>query len=257
MGNWQQYEHSVFNILADCVHVTQHTDQSSPLSPYRGLFLPLSPDLSLSIAESWVRDLLKAAEQQAVFTPVIKSKKSNQPLRISYLSRRFEDYPGTQMMLRLFTRHDRSKVTVSAHAHGADDGSPFRKFIHDQADLFVDISAMSDDIAADRISDDGIDILVSYDGMHDFNSVKVLMKRPAMIQMTWLGFAATTGFRPTQGIDYVIADKIITSPDRLGHSFSEKLIFMPDTYQPQDEFQGVSASGCNGFGVMCNGYYDV
>jgi hypothetical protein len=131
---------------------------------------------------------------------------------------------------------------VLAHAHGADDGSTHRAFIRDHSDLFTDVSSLSDDMTAARISEDEVDILVSYDGMHDFNSMKVLLRHPACIQMTWLGFAATTGFRPGQGVHYAIADAVIAASDSVGEHFSEKLVFLPEGYQPQDEWQGVRAA---------------
>lgn len=34
------------------------------------------------------------------------------PLRLGYVSRRFEDYAGTQLMLGLFAAHNRSRVQV-------------------------------------------------------------------------------------------------------------------------------------------------
>ena len=249
IGYWNKYELVVQKIISDCQRITSQGGKPSPLSPYRGLFIPLSPSLSLSIAQSWAKGFLQNARHQQHNHLDDKRPKLHSPLRVSYISRRFEDYPGTQMMLRLFARHNRSRVTIAAHAHGPDDGSPYRRFIEDNSDTFSDISTFSDEAAAKTINEDNIDILVSYDGMHDFNSVKVLMKQPARIQMTWLGFAATTGFQPKQGIDYFLADVAIIPPDVLGNRFSEKLVYLPDTYQPQDELQGVSVliivANCN------------
>ena len=241
-GRWLGYERTVAAVLQECQRLAELTEGGppSPLSPYRGLFLPVPPAVALSTAQSWARGFLVAEQQNQIVSDKTKRSVHESPsLRVSYLSRRFEDYPGTQMMLRLFSKHNRSRVMVSAHAHGPDDGSSYRAYIREQADNFADLSSLSDTVAARKIEEDRIDILVSYDGMHDFNSVKVLMKRPAAIQMTWLGFAATTGFKPKQGIDYAIADSSIAPPDGVGAHFSEKLVFMPDTYQPQDELQGV------------------
>ena len=243
--NWRDYEFNVASVMAATMQTIRAHAGPSPLSPYRGLFLPLPPALSRSIAQSWA-DRFVASRLVASSGPSHDSCKSSDAhcvLRLSYLSRRFEDYPGTQMMLRLFSTHNRSNLFVFAHAHGADDGSPYREHIRQHADAFVDVSARSDDAAAEVMAKEALDVLVSYDGLHDFNSIGVLLQRPAKIQMTWLGFAATTGLRAGQGIDYYIADSVIASPDLFGAHFSEYLVFMPRCYQPQDEMQAVSASG--------------
>lgn len=44
---------------------------------------------------------------------VYDSCRTASPLRVGYISRRFEEYPGTQLMLRMFEYHDRSRVHVS------------------------------------------------------------------------------------------------------------------------------------------------
>ena len=102
--------------------------------------------------------------------------------------------------------------------------------------------------------------------MHDFNSLKMLANRPARVQATWLGFAASSGQgrrwirsqqqqqqqqqrqqqRPlptttenrddTSAIDYLMADSIILSPDNsYTRHVTEYLILLPGCYQPQDE----------------------
>ena len=166
---------------------------------------------------------------------VYKNDKDKRPLKVAYLSRRFEDYPGTQMMLRLFSEHNRSNVAIWAYAHGPDDESYYRKIIQRDSDSFIDISSLSSSASTKTISSENIDILIDYDGIHDFNNLKVLANRPASIQMTWLGFAGTTG--SSYVFDYLVADAYIVSPDSMSSQFSEKLIYL-DSYQPQDEFQG-------------------
>lgn len=53
----------------------------------------------------------------------------NRPLRVGYLSRRFEKYPGTQLMLRMFGLHNRKRVKVYSYAYGSDDGSQERRIV--------------------------------------------------------------------------------------------------------------------------------
>ena len=65
-------------------------------------------------------------------------------LRIGYISRRFHDYPGTQLMARIFGTHDRRRVTVSAYATGPDDPTGhYRGIVRNASDLFVDAAALT------------------------------------------------------------------------------------------------------------------
>lgn len=251
LGDWSGYERAVKKILIDCEMAIKQGNPS-PLSPYRALFLPISPISMFNISRSWAEAFLRSnvgksplAQTQVKRNSEICSISEDgcgqySPLKVGYISRRFEDYPGTQMMLRLFSAHNRSAVNIGAYAHGPDDGSSYRRFIMDNSDYFKDVSAMQVEEVVSLIDRNRVDVLVDYDGMHDFNSAKVLLQRPASVQMTWLGFAASTGFKSGEAIDYIIADKFIAAPDVLGRHFSERLVLMPGTYQPQDEHQGLS-----------------
>lgn len=169
-----------------------------------------------------------------------------------YLSRRFERYPGTQLMLRLFERHSREKVRVFAYAFGAGDGSDERATVQADADVFRDVSMLTARAAAQTIHQDGVQVLIDYDGVHDFNSVALLAHRPAPVQVTWLGFAGSAGLGPRVGrdehgrgvagaavVDFVIGDRIVT-PATAASGHAESLAFLPRglPYQPQDEQQG-------------------
>ena len=87
----------------------------------------------------------------------------------------------------------RRRVQVVAYAHGRDDGSEERRIVAATADAFADVSSLAPDAVAARIRADGIQVLVDYDGAHDFNNLAVLARRAAPVQATWLGFAAASG----------------------------------------------------------------
>ena len=148
-------------------------------------------------------------------------------------------------MLRLFSKHARTRVEVFAYAHGADDGSSERQAIAADADHFVDVSNLGPKEARDRVLQDRIHVLVDYDGLHDFNSVALLALRPAPVIVTWLGFAGPSGLG-NKGlgrggyVDFVLADPMIVSPTEAGTGYSEAVAYMPShsAYQPQDELQG-------------------
>jgi protein O-GlcNAc transferase len=58
----------------------------------------------------------------------------------------------------------------------------------------------------------------------------VLALRPAPVQITYLGFAGTSGARGV--VDYIITDQFITPPESQPY-YSEQLLSLPHTYQPQ------------------------
>ena len=232
--------------------------QPSSLSPYRTLFMDLSAQKALPLVASWATRLAqegRVAQEafRAKHPPLIRTPEAvspGRPSHIGYLSRRFEKYPGTQLMLGLFGSHP-SSFTVHIFAHGPDDGSEERQVLRVVTN-FTDISAVNlAPPAFEHIRAAGIHILVDYDGMHDFNSVQLLgaVKKsdPAPVVATWLGFAGTTGLGLRQSrdgvigaavVDYVFIDATLVEPFEAHAGFTESLVILPSTYQPQDELQG-------------------
>lgn len=73
---------------------------------------------------------------------------------------------------------------------------------------------------------------MDYDGVHDFNNIDVIINKPSPIIISFLGFAGTSGSNGF--VDYIVTDSICTEVTESKY-FSEKLLVMPHTYQPQDE----------------------
>ena len=75
---------------------------------------------------------------------------------------------------------------------------------------WFEIHALNDDEAAQKIVDCGIDILMDWSGLTAGNRLGVFAKRPAPVQVTYIGWL---GGVATPGVDFIITDKII-SPDK-------------------------------------------
>ena len=115
---------------------------------------------------------------------------------------------------------------------------------------------LSDERAAHRIREDAIDILVDLAGHTGRNRLRLFARKPAPVQVTWLGYVATTGL---QAMDYILCDRYVAPANESDH-FVEKPWYLPNTRlcftPPQDEIAvGVLPALTNGrvtFGCFNN-----
>ena len=84
---------------------------------------------------------------------------------------------------------------------------------------------LSDEALARRIRDDGIDILIDLSGHTAHNRLPVFAWKPAPVQVSWLGYFATTG---VAAMDYFIADAWTLPPDQEAY-FTEQIWRLPET----------------------------
>lgn len=83
---------------------------------------------------------------------------------------------------------------------------------------------MDDDALAGQIRDDNIDILIDLSGHRHGNRLLAFARKPAPIQVTWLGYLNTTGL---SNMDYCMADAYQLTEDSLAAQFSEQLVSLP------------------------------
>lgn len=97
---------------------------------------------------------------------------------------------------------------------------------------WLEVVGLDDDALAQRIRDDGIDILIDLSGHTAHNRLPVLARKPAPVQVTWIGYPGTTGM---QAVDYYLTDRHILPPGQFDHQFTEKLVYLPvsQPFQPE------------------------
>jgi predicted O-linked N-acetylglucosamine transferase (SPINDLY family) len=128
----------------------------------------------------------------------------------------------------LFRLHDRSRFEIFAYSLAPDDRSDVRERIASGVDHLHDVADLSDDAIAQRIADDGIDVLVDLAGYTLGSRSGVFARRPAQVQVNYLGFAGSLG---AAYIDYAIVDAVICPPES-DQDFTEKLVRLPTTFSP-------------------------
>ncbi len=158
-------------------------------------------------------------------------------LRIGYLSADIWDHPIAHLSAGLFAAHDRRVFAIHVYAYGRADESPYRKRIASDAEVFTDIDKLDALAAAQRIADDGIDILVELSGHTSSARLDIPALRPAPLQLHWLGYPGSIG---ADFLDYLIADRVVV-PDALRPFFAEKVLRLPNSYQVNNGEQPIAS----------------
>ncbi|MDD3029599.1 MAG: tetratricopeptide repeat protein [Alphaproteobacteria bacterium] len=155
--------------------------------------------------------------------------KKDGALKIGYVSSDLREHAVGFLMSEVFGLHNREKVEVYVYYCGIDAEDATMRRIKATVDHWTPINAMSDEEAARRIEDDGIQILVDLNGYTRDARAKVIARRPAPVIVNWLGFPGSAG---SAYHHYLIADDWII-PKKNEIYFSEKILRLP-CYQPND-----------------------
>ncbi len=151
-------------------------------------------------------------------------------IRIGYYSADFHRHATTYLMAELFERHDKNKFELIAFSFGPESIDEMRQRVSDAFDQFVDVRLKSNKEIAELSRSLGIDIAVDLKGLTYENKIGIFAFRAAPIQVHYIGFPGTLC---TDYIDYLIADKVLI-PEESKHHYSEKIIYLPNSYQVND-----------------------
>lgn len=180
------------------------------------------------------RSLVLDRRKRVSAVPAPFSPRSDERLRIGYLSSDFFEHATARLIVEVLERHDRDAVEVVLLDHGPDDGTPMRRRLEAAADRLVRLGGLSHDDAAQRIRAQGIDVLVDLKGNTANARPDILVRRPAPIIVHWLGYPGPLGGL----VDAIIGDPIVMPPGaEVG--YDETLVRLPVCYQPNDSARPV------------------
>lgn len=144
-------------------------------------------------------------------------------LRVGYLSPDFRKHSVAFFVEPLLAAHDRARVEVVCYGEVRNpDGVTAR--LRGLADRWRSTVGMTDAEVARLIRDDRIDVLVDLAGHTADNRLLALAERPAPVQVTWLGYGATTGMT---AVDYRLSDAVADPEGEADRVHSETLVRLP------------------------------
>jgi len=187
------------------------------------------PLFQLAASDRYVRTMAPIDERTTRFDRRTAEIDPERRLRIGYVSSDLRHHAVGYLMVNFFEEHDRKDFEVFAYYTGIKADDPIQARIKANVDHWRDIRGVSDDDAAAQIAQDGIDILVDVNGHTRDARIGVFARRPAPIQVNWLGYPGTMG---SSFHHYIVADDW-TIPDYAEDWYSEKVLRLP-CYQPND-----------------------
>ena len=149
-------------------------------------------------------------------------------LKVGYVSPDFRFHSVGVAFRGVLQAHDRERVETYgysiANLIGHDD--KIAPLFPDDFEHFIDAAQMPHNELAERIYDDGVDVLVDLAGHTRGNRLAIFALRPAPVQAHWLGFSTTTG---AEYLDYLISDRHFM-PHEFEEHCTEKLLYMPESF---------------------------
>lgn len=177
-------------------------------------------------------------------------------LRIGYASPNFRDHAVTYFFESVLQCHDAERFQVFCYSDVMREDSYTRR-LKQACAQWRDSSRLSDEELAALVRRDEIDILVDLSGHTERHRLLVFARKPAPIQVTWNGYANTTGM---SAMDYRITDSVADPPGMTDHLHTEELVRLPDIYmvfRPPDDSPAVSDSPAAQAGYITFGSFNA
>ncbi|MCZ2174124.1 MAG: tetratricopeptide repeat protein [Burkholderiales bacterium] len=158
------------------------------------------------------------------FTAWPADTRAEAPLRVGLVSGDFLQHPVGYFLESILASLDPSRLELFAYPTVLrEDALSVR--IKPRFAAWHPLTAFDDAAAAARIRADAVQVLIDLSGHTSNNRLPLFAWKPAPVQVSWLGFFATTG---VPGMDYLLADPY-SVPESDRWQFIEAVWLLPDT----------------------------
>lgn len=207
------------------------------MSPFQVLSVSTSPRTNLEVAKEKSRKISLLAKRHEF----INTDKKHKRIRLGYFSSDLREHAVGHLIVDLLETHDKDKFEIHAFSLSnknvdVDAENEIRGRVVRAVEYFHDVSNLPDHKIADLARENSIDIAIDVNGYTQYAKTAVFASGAAPIQINYLGFPGTMG---ADFIDYIVADHTLI-PEDYREYFSEKIIYMPGSYQPNDRKRIVS-----------------
>ena len=210
--------------LGDISKAIKYTKKSLDVAPkddwskvYSNLLFFLSMDANCS-NEAYLQKAIGFGDGLNVSKYSKWNVKDNKRLRIGFVSGDYREHAVAKFLLDSLTalkKYDLDLVAYSSFRYEDKVTAKFKGLFNE----WYLLDGLADVEAAARIHKDRINILIDVSGHTAHNRLPVFARKPAPIQVSWLGYFASTGL---QEMDYFLRDRF-SAPDGFQSQFVEKI----------------------------------
>ncbi|HYM17192.1 MAG TPA: tetratricopeptide repeat protein [Micropepsaceae bacterium] len=218
---WEELCRSVVEGVASGARVT---------APFELIKIASTPELQKHCAEIYVRDSFLSSR------PLASKAYRHDKIRLAYVSNEFKEHATAYLAAELFERHDRGEFETYAISFGVPKGDAMEARLREAFDHFVPAANQTSEAIARMIAGHEIDIAVDLKGFTRDSRPEIFAMKPAPILASYLGWPGTTG---APYMDYLIADATLI-PREHRDGYTEKLVLLPDSYQPNDAKRAIA-----------------
>jgi len=214
------------NFAAECAHLISSIGKGIVSNPFALLAVSPSAGVQLQTARLLSEKIYTTTEK-----PIWQGKRfDHDRIRVAYLSADFAPHAVTTLLAGMFEQHDRARFETFAISFESHDPSEMLARLKTSFDRFIDVEHQSDVEVARLLHTLEIDIAIDLMGFTKGSRTSIFALRPAPIQINYLGYPGTMG---ADYIDYILADHHVI-PDLQRGFYSEKVIYLPETFQGND-----------------------
>nr|WP_240932093.1 tetratricopeptide repeat protein [Sedimentitalea sp. CY04] len=222
MCEWSAYDE--FETVAEAIGIT-----GDPVAPWPLLGFEDNP------ARQKVRSAKYAKSGDARRTDLSGSGDSSR-IRIGYFSSDLSNHATLFLLNGVFEHHNQSDFEIFVYCLNEPKANEYLDRLVQNTEHFVDLHMASDDEIVERARQDNLDIAIDLKGYTQDARTGPFYAGVAPIQINYLGYLGTMA---TSCMDYMIADPVVVPPEQREH-YSENLIYLPDSYQPNDDKRAIS-----------------
>lgn len=228
IGDWKDFDESIQNLRRDI------DTGKKAIMPFAALALFDSEGLNFQVANIATGN--SGPSNSSKQAPIPKHR--HQKMKLAYFSADFRNHPTSHLMSRLFELHDRDQFETYAFSllNGGEKDT-VRTEVMQYFDHFIDIDNLSDQEVVELSHKLEIDIAIDLGGQTMDARTGIFALRAAPIQINYLGYPGTMG---SEHHDYIIADMTVI-PEAHQPFFSEKIIYLPDCYQVNNDEKEISS----------------